>query len=166
VDVTLQYADADKNSCATPNALMEAGVNNGTSWVLASGVNGVVPVGTTTARQVTIQTTAFGPMAVWSPGAFSFPTAVAGVDVDVTSVVLMPNVVQNTTVLRVEARRAMKVSWQVVDAGGRVVMSFSKSLLSGRNDITLQLGHLPSGVYQLAGYTDKGKTQVLRLIRQ
>jgi hypothetical protein len=113
VDVTLQYADADKNSCATPNAMMEAGVNNGTSWVLASGVNGLVPVGTTTARQVTLQTTAFGPMAVWSPGAFSFPTAVVNVDADVSGMVLMPSVVSSSTVLRVEARRAMKVSWQV-----------------------------------------------------
>jgi hypothetical protein len=166
VDVTLQYADADKNSCATPNALMEAGVNNGTAWVLASGVNGLVPVGTTTARQVTLQTTAFGPMAVWSPGAFSFPTAVVNVDADVSGMVLMPSVVSSSTVLRVEARRAMKVSWQITDANGRVVMTLSKSLLSGRNDITLQLGHLSSGVYQVVGYTDKGKTQVLRLIRQ
>jgi hypothetical protein len=146
--------------------VMEAGVNNGTSWILASGAGGIVPVGTSTARQVTIQTTAFGPMAVWSPGAFSFPTALSSVDVDVTGMVLMPNVVSNTTVLRVEARRAMKVSWQIIDAGGRVVMSFSKSLLSGRNDITLQLGHLSSGVYYLAGYTDKGKTQMLKVIRQ
>jgi hypothetical protein len=58
------------------------------------------------------------------------------------------------------------VSWQITDANGRVVMTLSKSLLSGGNDITLQLGHLSSGIYQVAGYMEKGKTQVLRLIRQ
>jgi hypothetical protein len=59
----------------------------------------------------------------------------------------------------------MKINWVVIDATGRIVMSFTKEVFAGQNDIKLQLGHLTQGAYQIVGSTEKGKTGVLRFVR-
>jgi subtilisin-like proprotein convertase family protein len=163
VSIALQYADADANG--TPTANMEAGVYNGTNWLTVTPAGGVAPIGTATARVVGFQTVSFGPTILSNLGGISFPTAVSNIDADITSVVLMPNVVENNTVLRIHVRRTMKITWSIVDANGRVVMLFSKQVYAGQNDIPLSLGKLAGGTYQLVGSTDKGKTPSVRLVR-
>ena len=164
VSVTLQYADADANG--TPTANMEAGVYNGTSWLTVSPAGGVPPTGTAAARVVGFQTVTFGPTILANIGGLSTPTAVSNLDADITSVILMPSVVENNTVLRIHVRRTMKITWSIVDANGRVVMAFTKQAYAGQNDIPLSLGQLAGGTYQLVGSTDKGgRTPSVRLIR-
>jgi trimeric autotransporter adhesin len=92
-------------------------------------------------------------------------TSIPNVDADITSVVLMPNVVRNTTTLRVNAGRSMTISWNVIDMNGKVVMSFSKPVNAGQNDIQLKLSQLAGGTYQLMGVSAKGRTEVIRLIK-
>jgi hypothetical protein len=165
VDLILQYADGDENSNAIPTLLMEVGVNNGTQWNVVSPATGVTPSGTAPARQVGFSTTQFGPMVVSNIGGLTTPLAVRNVDADVSRVVLMPNLVNNQTVLRVEVRRTMKITWSVIDANGRVVMMFEKQVLAGQNDQTLNLSALAGGTYQLIGNTGKGKTAVVRFVK-
>jgi hypothetical protein len=92
-------------------------------------------------------------------------TALPVVDEDITSAVLMPNIVNQNSLLRVVARRAMKVDWTVTDAKGRVVMQFSQSVNSGQNDIRVQAGSLASGTYFLSGTTRNGKIKTIRFVR-
>lgn len=92
-------------------------------------------------------------------------TAVPSIDADVTSVALMPNIIHNNTVLRVNARKAMKVNWRVIDASGREVMSFTQQVSGGTNDLPLQFGTLASGTYHLLGYTNKGRLSALRFVK-
>lgn len=166
VNVAVQYADADMNASGTGSANMEAGVSNGTSWLITTPAGGMPPVGTAAARVVGFQTITFGTTVIANIGGVNFPLAVPNVDADVTSIILMPNpVVDNNSVLRVNTRRTMKVQWSVVDANGRVVMTFEKQIFAGQNDIQLKLMGLAAGTYQLTGKTDKGKTTTVRFVR-
>jgi trimeric autotransporter adhesin len=92
-------------------------------------------------------------------------TSLPNVDADITSAVLMPNVVNNAATLRVVSGRAAQLNFHVVDMNGRVVMSFSNQVMAGRNDIQLKLGALAAGTYQLQGWSSKGKLETIRMIK-
>lgn len=92
-------------------------------------------------------------------------TSVPTVDANISSVVLMPNVVADATVLRVVAGRTATIRFAVVDAQGKVVMTFNKQVLAGQNDIPVQVGQLPAGMYTISGDTGKGKTATLRMVK-
>jgi hypothetical protein len=166
VNVSLQFADADINPSVTATANMQAGVSNGTNWLIQTPAAGTPPSGTGTGRVVGFQTQVFGVMVVGNLGGITFPTATSNVDADVPSVVLMPNVVDNMALLRVKTRRTTTVNWTVIDGNGRVVMAFSKQVLAGQNDIQLSLGKLAAGSYQLLGTTEKGRVEAVRFMRQ
>jgi hypothetical protein len=89
-------------------------------------------------------------------------TAIPNVDPDVTGISLLPNVISNSTVLRVRVQRAMKVTWMVTDAQGKRVMQFPQKLTAGQTDLPLQLGHLSAGSYYLSGTAEKGSMGTLR----
>ena len=89
-------------------------------------------------------------------------TSVTNVDPDVTTLVLMPNAVHQTSVLRVKVQRPVKVDWNVVDAKGSIVMRFSQKFSTGQTDMPLQFSRLAAGVYYLHGTTEKGKFGTLR----
>ena len=101
-----------------------------------------------------------------SPGNNPDPSALPpNVDPTVSRMVLMPNLVESSTVLRVVSTRAARINWSVVDQSGRVVMTFSRQVMVGQTDISLEMSRLAAGVYNIAGFTDKGKTQVLRFVK-
>jgi hypothetical protein len=89
-------------------------------------------------------------------------TAVPNIDPDVTTMLLMPNVVIQNTVLRISVRRAMKIDWSVIDAQGRVMMKFTQKVTAGQNDMPLQLGRLAAGSYYLNGTTEKGRLGLMK----
>ncbi len=163
--VTFGYADAHANASATPSANMEVGRHNGTAWLVITPAGGVAPFGTAALRTVTAQTAAFSPFVVSNTGGILNPTSLPNIDADITSAVLMPNVFEHSTLLRMNVRRTMKIDWTIVDARGRVVMTFSRNVLAGQSDIQLLLGHLANGTYFLSGETEKGKTEILRFIK-
>nr|MBA2746582.1 T9SS type A sorting domain-containing protein [Flavisolibacter sp.] len=92
-------------------------------------------------------------------------TSIPNVNADITSVVLMPNVVNNSTTLRVTATRTMKINWNVVDMNGKVVMQFDNMVGAGQNDLQLRLAHLAAGNYYLMGTTQKGRLETVKFIR-
>jgi trimeric autotransporter adhesin len=163
--VGVQYADADGNASYLPATNMEMGVHNGTAWTQISVPGGMAAVGTATARQVGATTTVFGPIAVANVGGIISPLAVSNLDADVTSAMLMPNVVKDKTQMQVVVRKAVKVEWNITDASGRVVRTFSKRLVAGVNTIELSVGDLAGGTYYITGVTEKGKVNVLKMIR-
>jgi hypothetical protein len=89
-------------------------------------------------------------------------TAVPTVDPDVTQLVLMPNAINGNSVLRINVRRAMNITWSVIDASGRVVMTFTQKATAGQHDLSLQLNRLAKGSYFVKGTTDKGRLGVLK----
>jgi hypothetical protein len=163
--VGLQYADADGNAAYVPTANMEIGVHNGTTWSQISVPGGMLAIGTAAARQVGASTTVFGSFATANLTGIFSPVAVSNLDADVTSSMLMPNVVKDKTQMQVVVRKAVKVEWNITDASGRVVRTFSKRLVAGVNTIELRVGDLAGGTYYITGVTEKGKVQVLRMIR-
>jgi hypothetical protein len=133
------------NTPGVPTNTMEIGVHNGTTWAVA--VASSTPSGTPTARQVGGAISQFGPMVVTNIGGISWVTSTPPpVDPTVSSVKLLPNLVETSAVLRIVTTRTAKIRWNVIDGQGRVVMSFDKSVLQGQNDIQLQLQHLASGM--------------------
>jgi trimeric autotransporter adhesin len=92
-------------------------------------------------------------------------TSLPNVDADITSAVLMPNVVNNATTLRVTTTRAAQLQFNVIDMNGRVVMSFNNQVMAGKNDIQLKLGSLAAGTYHIQGWSTKGRLEVIRMIK-
>lgn len=163
---TLGYADADMNSNGSPTANMEVGVHNGTNWVLVTPGGGAVPTGGSTLRFVSYSsTTNGGPTVVGNIGSILLATAIQTIDPDVAGAVLMPNRVQNNTVLRITMKRASMVNWSMIDMNGKVAKRFTSTLSAGTTDIPLQLSNLAGGNYLLVGENAKGKVATLKLIK-
>ena len=104
-------------------------------------------------------------MVVTNIGGISIPTSLPGIDADVTKTVLMPNLVRSQTVLRVKAARATRIDWMVVDMQGRVMMTFYRQVPAGTTDIPLDFSRFANGQYQVAGFTSKGKLEVLKFVK-
>lgn len=165
VSLTFGYADADANASANGASNMEIGYYNGTTWVTTTPAGGVTPTGTAAARQVYTTSRNFGTMVVANIGGINTPTATPNLDADIYNVKLLPNIVNQQAILRVMSRRAMNVEWSITDLQGRVVMKLNHPILAGQNDISLKLGHLANGTYQVIGYTSKGTTNVIKFVR-
>ncbi len=165
VQLTLQYNDTHMNAQGSATATMQVGAHNGTAWNIISPAAGLVPVGAPAGRRVTVSTSQFGPLVVTNIGGINIPTALPTIDQDITSVVLMPNLVQTSTVLRVKTTRATRIDWMIVDMQGRVVMNFSRQVAAGQTDIPLNVSRFVNGTYILAGFTQKGKLPVLRFVK-
>jgi hypothetical protein len=93
-------------------------------------------------------------------------TAVPNLNADVSSVILLPNLVRQNATLQVTVRRSMKIEWNVTDAQGRVVLRFTQQAVAGStNNIPVQASQLAGGVYQITGITTNGKTSVVRFVK-
>ena len=79
---------------------------------------------------------------------------------------MMPNLVEHTALLRVNAIRSARSSWTVADMQGRTVMHFNQQVNAGQNDRMPYLNQLASGSYQLTGITEKGKAATIRFVKQ
>jgi hypothetical protein len=166
VQLTFNYADADGNLSYNPALNMEAGYFNGSSWLVTTPAGGVIAMGSPTARQVYNTTSNFGTMVVSNVGGLlNVVTGMPNVDTDIFQAKMLPNIVNNQSILRVNSGRAMNVEWVITDLQGRMIMKFNRSILAGENDISLKLGHLASGSYQIVGYTGKGTTEVIQFVR-
>jgi hypothetical protein len=161
--ITLQYADTHMNVPGVATNNMEVGVNNGILWTVVTP--NVTPTGSATARQVVSTTSQFGSIAVANKGGISWITAVPSIDATIGSLQLLPNVVETTTLLRIISSRAAKLRLEVIDASGSVVLSFDKQVMSGQNDMMLEMGRLAAGSYSISGSTEKGKTQPIRFVK-
>ena len=127
----------------------------------------VVPVATANAGTYTVVVTGACGAVTSSNAVLTVQncTSVPNVNADVTSMVMMPNVVRDLTTLRVISTRTMKMNWNVVDAQGKVVLTLSRQVMTGKNDIELYLGQLSSGTYHLQGSTDKGLNNTIRFVK-
>jgi hypothetical protein len=158
VNITLQYADVDANAACNPTATMDAGAYNGVTWALVSPTGGVLPTGSSTARQVALSTTQLGSIVITNQGMLKAP-------VYEFSVQLLPTVVTTGNAkLRITSRRTMTMTWAVLDVTGAMAKKFTTSLSAGVNDFNVSLAGLASGVYTLRGVGDDGRIQTIRFV--
>jgi PKD repeat protein len=92
-------------------------------------------------------------------------TAVPQLNADLTSAVLMPSVINQSTNVNVVLKRPLKTEWTVSDAAGNIVRRFTKQLNAGENNFRLELSDLASGAYQITGTASGKRVVVLRFIK-
>ena len=92
-------------------------------------------------------------------------TALMDLDESISSVILMPNLVNSNTTLRVHAHQSAMIRWFVVDIEGKVVLTFKQQINSGQNDFQINLAEVMPGIYQIIGRTAKGRTGITRFVK-
>jgi len=89
-------------------------------------------------------------------------TSVPDVTASISDARLLPNPVQSSSLLRVNAVRVAKISWTITDMNGRIIKRFDQSVTPGINDHRIFVQELAAGMYQLSGVTAKGDKLTLR----
>jgi hypothetical protein len=80
--------------------------------------------------------------------------------------VVQPTLVSNSTVLKISAAKKSMIQVVLTDANGRQVQKMQYQLIAGSNRFTVNLAGLAAGNYQVTSYTDEGKLQTIRIIKQ
>ena len=142
------------NGANIPGATNPSFTINNITATFAGGYRVVVSSGSCSVTSNVANLTVSGPC-----------TSIPNIDEDISSVVLMPNLVNNATTLRVNAGRSTHINWTVVDMNGKVVMTFNSAVSVGQNDIKLIVSKLGAGTYHIMGQSAKGRTEVLRMIK-
>ncbi|MBC7536818.1 MAG: T9SS type A sorting domain-containing protein [Ferruginibacter sp.] len=78
---------------------------------------------------------------------------------------MVPNPVQDITVLNIASAVATKMSIVVTDAAGKRVAIRTISLVAGSNKVQLDFSNLSAGNYQVTGYTSGAEKKTLRFIK-
>jgi hypothetical protein len=79
---------------------------------------------------------------------------------------LVPTFTDNLATLTIASSKQQKLELLVIDMQGRQVQKYQYSLSRGNTSLSLSLGALPAGVYQLAGIGAEGKTNMIRFVKQ
>jgi len=81
---------------------------------------------------------------------------------------MMPTLVTGgTAVLNVTAAQNSKLEITITDMNGRIMLKQNKStIIAGSNMLTIDLGKLAAGTYQLTGFTTEGNTGTVRFVKQ
>jgi photosystem II stability/assembly factor-like uncharacterized protein len=93
-------------------------------------------------------------------------TAVRPVDNPLSGVFLMPNIVSNHTVLKVVARKTVKVNWVVFDMNGRLIAKFTNQPVYGDNYYDLLFERLARGMYIIRGSNGNSHLWYVKFIKQ
>ena len=165
VTLDFQFETAHANTNANLSAVMEVGVHTGSVWAIASPAAGVTPQANGTTRTVSISTQLFGPMVISSPGGIAYPLSVPSVDPDLTEARLLPNLVHDIALLRLQLRRTMRIEVVITDAAGRVLHRQGASQPAGTSDLHLSTTSLAAGTYYLQVNSAKGM-RVLRFVKE
>lgn len=82
------------------------------------------------------------------------------------NIVLLPNPVFSSSILKIETTDAIKnLNIKVLDIDGRVIANITTNKLSGAKTITLPTNNLSKGIYLIQVFNDKNLMQSLRLVR-
>ena len=77
-----------------------------------------------------------------------------------------PNPFQNNGNISVQVKEAQGLRIMVIDMNGRIMMQTFKNVFRGGNNVSLDAGKWPSGVYQVILTTITGDTYRYRMIKQ
>lgn len=99
-------------------------------------------------------------------GQYKYSTIVTIYLADITGrITVSPNPASNETTLQISATTSGKASWKLIDNSGRVVKQSNIHLKRGNNNVTINIGGIPAGLYYLqlsgAGFDQNIKFQKL-----
>ncbi len=83
---------------------------------------------------------------------------------DILSVV--PTLVQTNAYVNITATANSRMDIVVTDASGRQVQTQTVILVPGTNQVTMNVGKLQPGMYQVSGYTSDGISKTVRFVKQ
>jgi hypothetical protein len=83
---------------------------------------------------------------------------------DIISVV--PTLVQSNAYVNITATASSRMDIVVTDISGRQVQKQSITLVPGSNQVTMNVGKLSPGIYQVSGYTSDGISKTVRFVKQ
>jgi hypothetical protein len=92
-------------------------------------------------------------------------TSLTLLEAGISGIQIMPNLVRNAATVRINAQQPSLMNWSIIDNSGRVIKTFISQVRTGRNDLPLDLGSLPSGQYYLRGQTGRGHTGSIMFIK-
>ena len=92
-------------------------------------------------------------------------TGISIIDPDIASILLSPNLVSDVANLIVDSKKSKKLQWNLVDAHGRLVKSFTHQISNGRNTMRIYTGNLSKGEYFLVGFSEDGKTKSIPFVK-
>jgi Secretion system C-terminal sorting domain len=82
------------------------------------------------------------------------------IDAPTTSMTVMPNPVADVMNLRVSTTDNDNGSVQIVDMQGRIVLTQLATILTGDNNLSVDVAHLSKGIYSVRLLNDKGAMMV------
>ncbi len=101
-------------------------------------------------------------------GAVTYSTIVALLNKvsGIEMVNLLPTLVKDNAILNIASAEVSKMQIVVSDANGKQLMSRNVNLIAGSNQVDFNLSNLPSGTYQMTGYTTDGQSKTIRFVKQ
>jgi hypothetical protein len=84
----------------------------------------------------------------------------------INAATLRPSAAHNYTNIVIQSSRAVTIKWQLIDAKGAIVKTFSQNVVPGENTFRLDLSSVASGAYFLNGFSEGAHLTVLRLVKQ
>lgn len=79
---------------------------------------------------------------------------------------LLPTLVKDNAILNIASAEVSKMQIVVSDANGKQLISRNVNLIAGSNQVDFNLSNLPSGTYQMTGYTTDGQSKTIRFVKQ
>jgi hypothetical protein len=77
-----------------------------------------------------------------------------------------PTIVNNGASIKLISNAPQNIYWIITDMQGRQIKKFSSVVSDGENNIPLNTNQLPTGQYQLNGYSTLGKTMAAKFVKQ
>lgn len=77
-----------------------------------------------------------------------------------------PNPFQNSGRINIQVKEAQGIQIMVIDMHGRIMMQTSKNVFRGGNNVNLDAGTWPAGVYQIVLKTATGEVYKYRMVKQ
>jgi hypothetical protein len=100
-------------------------------------------------------------------GYFSRVVAIIGKSSGFEIVGIYPTLVSTGQLkVNVAAGNSASVEFNITNATGQLVKKLKFNLTTGENIISLNVGELAAGVYQLTGYNSEGQVKTFRFIKQ
>jgi hypothetical protein len=78
---------------------------------------------------------------------------------------MIPTLVKNTALLSIGTHKTAPGKLVVINAEGQIVYTQNVSLTAGNNNFNLNLAHLAAGVYYIYGYSNDGKSNLIRFVK-
>ncbi len=97
---------------------------------------------------------------------YSVIVAVINKEAGIILTALVPTIVNSQAVLFISSANTTSMQLNVTDMQGRVVKRISTTIYAGSNEVNLDCANLSAGTYQVTGYSQGEKVNMIRFIKK